>query len=182
MERRQVLKTSGIVLTAGVAGLAGCSGGSDGDSEPQEPASNGGSGDLSTVQMFTKGGDYYFDPIGLFVEVGDTVTFENTEGNHSTVAYKDGIGQAATTRIPEDAEGWESSILTASGATFEHTFDTAGTYDYFCGPHKSVEMVGRIVVGESGGVAEGSMPPDGSVPDSQTIVDSESVSYEEFSG
>jgi plastocyanin len=182
MERRQVLKTSGVVLTAGVAGLAGCSGGNDDEAESSDPTSDGSSGENSTVRMVTSNGEYYFDPVGLFIEAGNTVTFENNEGSHSTVAYKDGIGQATTTRIPDGAEGWESSILTASGATFEHTFETTGTYDYFCAPHKSLEMVGRIVVGQSGGAAEGSMPPDGAVPDSQTIADSGSVSHEDFSG
>jgi hypothetical protein len=43
-------------------------------------------------------------------------------------------------------------------------------------------MVGRIVAGEPGGPAEGSMPPDGEVPESQTIVDQGAVSYSDFSG
>lgn len=174
MNRRQILKASGIVVTAGVSGLAGCSGDND------DPDSGGG--DTASVEMVTNNGEYYFDPIGLFVETGETVTFENVEGGHSTVSYKDGVGQATTTRIPDGAQSWESSILTESGATFEHTFETAGTYDYYCGPHKSLEMVGRIVVGDPGGPAEGSMPPDSPVPESQSIIDSESVSYQQFSG
>lgn len=132
--------------------------------------------------MVTDGGEYYFDPIGLFVEPGTTVTFENEGGSHSSVSYQDGVGQATTTRIPDGAQSWESSILSESGATFEHTLETTGTYDYFCGPHKTLGMVGRIVVGEPGGPAEGSMPSDGDVPESQTIIDSGSVSYDEFSG
>jgi plastocyanin len=181
MERRQILKASGIVVTAGLTGLAGCSGDDD-NAEPTDQSPGSGSNGNSTVEMVTSNGEYYFDPIGMFVEVDETVTFENVEGGHSTISYKDGVGQATTTRIPDGAQSWESSILTESGATYEHTFETAGTYDYFCGPHKSLEMVGRIVVGEPGGPAEGSMPPDSSVPESQSIVDSGSVSYQQFSG
>jgi plastocyanin len=50
--------------------------------------------------MVTKGSEYYFDPIGLFVESGQTVTFENNSGSHSATAYKKGNGQASVTRIP----------------------------------------------------------------------------------
>jgi len=132
--------------------------------------------------MVTEGSKYYFDPIGLFVEAGDTVTFKIQSGSHSATAYKQGTSLAEVTRIPEGAEVFNSETLSGQGATYEHTFETAGTYDYFCIPHKSLGMVGRIIVGEPGGPAEGSMPPDGDVPESQTIVDQGSVSYSEFSG
>ena len=35
----------------------------------------------------------------------------------------------------------------AEGETFEHTFDTAGTYEYFCIPHET-SMKGEVVVEE----------------------------------
>ncbi|MFB6236733.1 MAG: plastocyanin/azurin family copper-binding protein [Halopenitus sp.] len=188
MERRQLLKTAGVLGTGGLTSLAGCTGGSeDGESgaaptatKTQETAD--GSADSNTVMMVTDGSQYYFDPIGLFVEPGETVTFEIKNGSHSATAYKKGTSTASVTRIPEGAEAFNSETLSEKGATYEHTFETPGTYDYFCIPHKSLGMVGRIVVGEPGGPAEGSMPPDGKVPKSQTIVDQGSVSYSEFSG
>ncbi|MFC6838338.1 MULTISPECIES: plastocyanin/azurin family copper-binding protein [Halobacteriales] len=179
MERRQVLKAGGIVATAGLTGLAGCSSSNPDASGETDTPSNG---DTTTVQMVTEGSDYYFDPIGLFVESGDTVTFENDSGSHSATAYVEGNGQASVTRVPDGAEAFDSGILSEQNATFEHTFETTGTYDYYCTPHKSLGMVGRIVVEESGGPAEGSMPPDGDVPESQTIVDQGAVSYSDFSG
>jgi plastocyanin len=132
--------------------------------------------------MITDGSDYYFDPIGLFVEAGNTVTFEIENGSHSATAYKKGNGPAEVTRIPDGADAFNSDILSEQGATYDHTFETAGTYDYFCIPHKSLGMVARIVVDEPGGPAEGSMPPDGDVPESQTIVDQGTVSYSDFTG
>ena len=193
MERRQALKTAGILATGGVTTLAGCSSGNEdgggGGGEPtaaatQEPTT--GSGDSKSgsnaVMMITEGSEYYFDPIGLFVESGDTVTFEIQSGSHSATAYKEGTSSASVTRIPDGAEAFNSEILSEQGATYEHTFETTGTYDYFCIPHKTLGMVGRIVVGEPGGPAEGSMPPDGEVPESQTIVDQGSVSYSDFTG
>ncbi|MDS0296884.1 plastocyanin/azurin family copper-binding protein [Halogeometricum luteum] len=196
MERRQVLKSAGILATGGVTSLAGCSSSGNGDSGGGEPnttdteETTGGSGEettegsggSNTVMMVTEGSEYYFDPIGLFIESGETVTFEIQSGSHSATAYKEGTSSASVNRIPEGAETFNSEILSEQGATYEHTFETTGTYDYFCIPHKTLGMVGRIVVGEPGGPAEGSMPPDGDVPESQTIVDQGSVSYSSFSG
>jgi plastocyanin len=152
------------VGAAATVGLAGC-GGDGGDTEP--PA-----GDV--VEMVGASSPYYFNPVGMSVEPGTTVTFRNESGAHSSTAYDD--------RIPESAEPWDSGTLTGDGATYEHTFDVEGTYDYFCIPHKTLGMVGRIVVGSPGGPAEGSMPPNGDVPESQTIVEEEKVSYDEFTG
>ncbi len=140
----------------------------------------GGGGAADTVQMLTEGDQYYFDPIGLFVEPGSTVEWVIESGAHSSTAYAESVDAAETTRIPDGAEPWDSGILSEQGASFEHTFETTGTYDYFCTPHKSLGMVGRLVVGEPGGV-EGD-PPDGSVPAPQDIVDQGSISFEEFSG
>jgi pseudoazurin len=183
MERRQLLKTAGIVATGSVVGLAGCSGDGDdggdsgdgnggdgGDGNGGDGGDGNGGGGTATVEMITDSGNYYYDPIGLYVEAGTTVTFENVEGAHNVVSYEG--------RIPEGAEQFSTTI----GETVEITFETAGTYDFYCQPHKTLGMVGRIVVGEPGGPAEGSMPPDGEVPDSQTIVDQGSVSYSDFTG
>lgn len=167
MYRRTVLKLSSTVAIPGVVSLAGCA--DDGD-ETEE----------NVVVMETEGDEYYFDPIGLFVESGGMVTFRLESGSHTSTAYEDGNGIAEVTRIPEDADAWDSGTLSEQGETFEHTFEVTGTYDYYCIPHKSLEMVGRIVVDEPGGPAEGSMPPDGDVPDSQTIVDQGVVTYNDL--
>ena len=187
MKRRQALKTAGILVTGGVTSLAGCSSSGNGDGGSGETTTTattetGGSSGSNSVMMVTEGSEYYFDPIGLSIESGDTVTFEIQSGSHSATAYKEGTSSASVTRIPDGAETFNSETLSEPGVTYEHTFETAGTYDYFCIPHKTLGMVGRIVVGEPGGPAEGSMPPDGDVPESQTIVDQGSVSYSEFSG
>lgn len=177
MDRRAFLRQSGTIATAGVVALSGCSGG-DEPTETEQPTT---ASDTNTVAMVTYRQDYYFDPIGLFVEPGTTVTWELDSGEHATAAYAEGTATATETRIPEEASDWNSETLTDQGATFEHTFETTGTYDYFCLPHKSLEMVGRVVVGEPGGPAEGSMPPDGAVPESQRIVDEGAVTYDAFS-
>jgi len=112
-------------------------------------------------------GDNYFDPIGLRVDPETTVRFELAAGAHSATAYPD--------RIPAGASAFDSGTI--SEGSFEHTFETPGTYDYYCIPHKSIGMVGRIVVGSPGGPAEENSIPDGEVPSSATIVERGAVAY-----
>ncbi|MFB6077257.1 MAG: halocyanin, partial [Candidatus Nanohaloarchaea archaeon] len=87
MQRREYLKNVGV--TAGLLSVAGCTGGGGGDGG--DGGGNGGS-DLgeNEIGMYTEGSDYYFDPIGLFVEPGTTVTWVNKSGSHSATAYKKG--------------------------------------------------------------------------------------------
>jgi plastocyanin len=128
--------------------------------------------------MLTDGSDFLFDPIGLFVEQGETITWTLESGSHSATSYTEDNPQASANRIPDDAESWNSGTLSEQGAEFTYTFEVPGTYDYYCIPHKTLGMVGRIVCQEPSGV-EGD-PPDGPVPAAQRIVDQGAVSQEEF--
>lgn len=196
VNRRQYVKRVGGGACVVLTGLAGCGSPSndsgtesvaegdtatetatEGEETDTEQEGGGGGGD-STVSMVTEGEAYYFDPVGLAVEAGASVTWENVAGSHSSTAYVEDNPQAEVRRIPDDAEGWNSETLSEEGATFSHTFDVEGTYDYYCIPHKSLEMVGRVVVGEPSGL--GDDPPDGPLPDEQTIVDEGSVPYGQF--
>lgn len=114
-------------------------------------------------------GNNYFDPIGLYVEPGTTVQFEIEAGSHSATAYDD--------RIPSEAAPFDSGVI--SEGTLEYTFDIPGTYDYYCIPHQSMGMVGRVIVGEPGGPAESSPIPDGGVPDSEVIVEQGAVAIDD---
>ena len=138
------------------------------ETQTQTEASGGETHEVSMVT--TDGGDYYFDPIGLHVQPGDTISWTIESGSHNTVSYDE--------RIPEDAETWNTDII--SQGSHELTFDVEGTYDYYCMPHQTLGMVGRFVVGEPGGPAEGSMPEHGDVPESSAIVEQGSISYEAF--
>ncbi len=75
--------------------------------------------------------DFGFEPADLTVAAGTTVTWTNTGAATHTVKWSDGTP--------------ESSGLT-SGATYQRTFDTAGSFPYVCGIHGS--MSGTITVTE----------------------------------
>jgi plastocyanin len=150
--RRRVLASTGA-LTVGVS-LAGC--GSDGGGGGGGGGGNGG-GDGNTVDM-TDG--LVYEPETITVSVGDTVTWETVGSlGHSVTAYED--------EIPEDAEyfasgGFDSEQAArdayvpgdpdagdvVEGETWEHTFEVAGTYEYFCIPHEQSGMVGTVEVEE----------------------------------
>lgn len=165
MDRRSFLRASGAVVTGGAVGSAGCV------------------GTTPTVEMRTESPSHYFDPIGLSVDSGTTVTFEAVTGIHSTSAYHTRVPGASVTRLPEAAAPWDSKLIdsvSATDPTFEHTFEAPGTYDYFCRNHRDDRMVGRIVVEDPGGPADGSQPPDGRVPGGERIVAAGSISRDEF--
>src|SRR5688572_15715121 len=72
----------------------------------------------------------FFSPNNVTIQQGDTVIWVQRGSNHDTVS-EDGL--------------WSSGIL-ASGRTFSFTFDTPGSYGYFCSPHRSQGMTGTITV------------------------------------
>jgi plastocyanin len=111
-------------------------------------------------------GQYFFDPVGIWVTPGGTVRWE--------FAFNGGVGalmgvsvtafhpanENHELRIPEAAKPFDSGPMNraANGfIRFEHMFDVEGTYDYFSITHESIGMVGRVVVGRPGGPAE--QPP-----------------------
>ena len=76
-----------------------------------------------------------FSPASLTINAGDTVEWTNTDTAAHTV----------TSGSPSDGpSGVFDSSLIMGGASFENTFDEAGSYDYFCMVHPW--MVGNIQV------------------------------------
>ena len=95
---------------------------------------------------------FYFEPVGLHVQPGDTVTFVAASPHHTATAYH---GQHVKShRVPEGVEPFSSPIVPV-GETWTYTFTVPGTYDVWCGPHEHYGMAMRIVVGTPGGPAEG---------------------------
>ena len=117
------------------------------------PGGGRGPSRVSGVEIRMKsdalGSKVWFDPIGLWIQPGSTLRWVVEESVHSTTAYHP-ANASHSLRIPEDAEPWDSGILTRPGQAFEVTLTVPGVYDYFCLPHEAGGMVGRIVVGEPG--------------------------------
>lgn len=77
----------------------------------------------------------FYDPSPANVAVGTTVTWTNNDATLHT----------ATSGTPDSGPSGEfDSSYLAKGKTFQHTFDKAGTFDYYCTLHPF--MVGQVVV------------------------------------
>ncbi len=76
-----------------------------------------------------------FIPADVTISVGETVTWSNDD----TAAHTVTSGIAS-----EGPDGIFDSSLFMAGTTFEHTFDEAGEFDYFCMVHPW--MTGKVLV------------------------------------
>jgi plastocyanin len=103
------------------------------------------------------GSKVWFDPVGVFVEPGTRIRWVVKENVHTTTAYHPKNSRHSL-RIPEGAAPWDSGFLVNPGDHFEVTLTVPGVYDFFCQPHEAAGMVGRVVVGKSGG--PGALPWD----------------------
>ena len=116
---------SGAGATPGMPGMSGM------PSMPSAPAGTASAtgspaavaGDQVSIDNFA------FAPATLTVKAGSTVTWTNHDEEPHTVAANDG--------------SFHSPGM-GTGATFSHTFPTAGKFDYVCSIHPS--MHGTVVV------------------------------------
>lgn len=70
------------------------------------------------------------------INVGDKVFWKATNKGHNVEFIKGGV--------PEGVEKFKSKY----SQDVEFKFDTPGIYAYWCTPHKSVGMIGFIIVGD----------------------------------
>jgi plastocyanin len=82
------------------------------------------------------GGALTFSPSSVTIHVGDTVQWTWASSGHSS-----------TSGTPGHPDGlWDSGVQNV-GFVFSHTFDTAGTFAYYCTPHGlCCGMVGSVMV------------------------------------
>ena len=86
------------------------------------------------VKLGTDAGMLAFEPSTLNISAGDTVKFVNNKlAPHNAVF--DGNDDLS-----------HPDLAFAPGESWERTFSTAGTYDFYCEPHRGAGMVGKIVV------------------------------------
>ncbi len=77
-----------------------------------------------------------FDPASVTVPRGTMVTWRNTSQTAHTVTDDPAkAANPADAQLPSGAQAWDSGNVDP-GQTFSHTFDTPGTYKYFCTPQR----------------------------------------------
>ena len=98
-----------------------------------------------------------YDPNVITIAPGDVVEWINVgQMGHSITTYEN--------ELPEGASYWASGGFdsesdarsdypdgnVAKEETYSHTFDIEGEYGYFCIPHETIQMVGKVIVREGG--------------------------------
>jgi plastocyanin len=88
------------------------------------------------------GDGFAFAPESVTIAVGDTVEWRWVGSNHNVTADSVPAGSdwTGTPGAPDR--------LFDTGYTYQHTFEAAGEYSYYCNPHQSVGMVGSVTVTE----------------------------------
>ena len=96
------------------------------NNNPTPPAGQRSSNTTATIQNFE------FRPTPLTISSGTTVTWTNMDSVDHTV-----------TSDPGSSEVFDSGNI-APGATYSHTFNNAGTFNYHCTIHP--DMHGQVTV------------------------------------
>jgi len=90
----------------------------------------------ATVTVTVGKGGFFFTPSSVTIHTGDTVVWTWSSSGHSSTSGSPGMPTGL----------WDSGILN-QGATFMHTFNTAGSFPYYCTVHGSCcGMVGTVTV------------------------------------
>lgn len=128
MNRNAALAT----LAMGVLGLIGWA---IADTDPPKKA--------PVVDMTT---DMKYEPAEITITAGDAVRWKNVSIMPHTVTADPALARkAGHASLPAGAEPFNSGMI-GPGKSFEHTFTVAGTYKYFCIPHETMGMVGKVIV------------------------------------
>lgn len=86
------------------------------------------------VKLGTDAGMLAFEPSTVNLSVGDSIKFVNNKlAPHNAV-------------FEGHDELSHPDLAFAPGESWEESFSEAGTYDYYCEPHRGAGMVGKVVV------------------------------------
>jgi plastocyanin len=140
-----------VVGLVAVAALAGC--GKISNSYGQSNSSGGGGAATPMPTMSSSGGavtpttgntvaiqNFAFTPQTLTVKVGTKVTWTNGDSTTHDVTSTDGPGTSASR-----TDLFSSGPL-PGGQSFSFTFTKAGTYNYECSIHASMQTMHAVVI------------------------------------
>jgi LPXTG-motif cell wall-anchored protein len=118
-----------------------------GDSPPADAPSGGGSSPVTTkvrksASASVSIGDNFYSPASVSVTVGDTVTWRNN-------------GQAQHSATANDGS-FDTGVF-GPGGSRSATFDSAGTFSYYCTVHGQVQSGTVRVLAASGGESGGAV-------------------------
>jgi plastocyanin len=83
-------------------------------------------------------GEFRFSPESFEISAGETVRWVWQGGGHNVLVESKPAGS--------DWTGTPGTNTYGGGYTHVYTFETPGTYDYYCAPHQGIGMVGSFEV------------------------------------
>lgn len=104
--------------------------------------------DTATVTVGNADNEAEFDPSVLRVTTGATVTWEWTGvgTTHNVVSAAEDTLEGDSEIEVGDGPLNSGGVTGDSDATYDHTFESTGTYRYYCQPHYAVGARGVVVV------------------------------------
>ncbi len=93
----------------------------------------------TTVEMLNKldNRSMVFSNEIVRIDVGDTVLWKSVDPGHN-------VEFISKNGIPDGVEKFKSKV----GKDAEYTFSVPGIYAYWCVPHKTMGMIGFVIVGD----------------------------------
>lgn len=114
--------------------------GGDDDANPMGGSTDGAAKPGATVPMvFTE-----FKPTDFTIKAGETLTFENENAITHVIVGGSWKADSQGLRTEEKDDGSYNLKVSKKGEKVEHTFTTAGTFQFFCTIHKG--MNGTVTV------------------------------------
>ena len=97
------------------------------------------SAETVTIEMLNKGENrsMIFSQEIVKINVGDTIFWQSTDKGHNVEFIRKG-------GVPEGVEKFKSKVSKDA----EYTFSIPGIYAYWCTPHKTMGMIGFVIVGD----------------------------------
>lgn len=142
----------GFLVVPGCGGGGG-GGGGGGPTDPDPPPGDDPPADVAAEVTIED--NAFVAPDGgsnqdasVTIQVGETVRWTHSGSVQHTVTSGEGAGGNAGDGLPDGAgQGLDSGTL-SSGDTFEFTFNTAGTWTYYCEVHPGIMFEATVVVEE----------------------------------
>lgn len=109
-------------------------------------------GTTHEVQMIQEGTEYKYSPAALTIKTGDVVVFKSVSGGLHNVQFEvgkvpEGALAILNAAIPNRQGDMSSELVDAGGSvTISFAGAPVGDYDFFCLPHQTMGMKGKITV------------------------------------
>jgi plastocyanin len=123
--------------------------GGDGGALPGDAGAQGGdtgaaAGPATVTVTVAPNDAHVFSPSTVTIRVGDTVRWVWAATGHTVTSGTNGNADGL---FCSPADGTCAGTPTSpAGTTYDHRFESAGTFPYFCRPHAGMGMAGSVTV------------------------------------